>query len=606
MDQRTVWANKRPQNKSLLSRLHNTHIHSGMAMGIVALLSFSALAFTSFFTTEVEVMNDTLTFSVGYKSLHAATPVYSLKDFKGVDVMKYTKDVMRNQQSDAEIQNIVNGIVNNLNPTHIAISIPLDNSDAYPGQKPAPRTAQAFTQKWADAIHNKGVNIIWRGTWSGIEGIYDFQKRDGADRLPAGTAATAAMDGQSTWLGKTHRYIIDNPTFFTDGDIWAAMPERTEGIFQDSSSFLPHTTPGIQTNYANFFNDLKTVSDTAFSSINKNVRTGWTANNFTEVKSTWLFNSVIATAGIISIDHYGSTHTVQEMESDLRSIHAQRNKQIFLQEWGDYWNQSLPSTDRLIYLQNMYNMLQRLANEGILAGFNYWGGWTGSSEGILVKNNDGTYTINERGALLAAFYANNSNAPATPSPTPTPTPTPAPASVNPTPTPSPVPTPTPASAGVNNQATRSSENTKESSSKDSASSSDKPTQTLPFKNGDLINDNGTIYLIMGKMRLPFTNFDAFVGLGFSNRTITSGSSSLYQTPATYKIEKSNQQHPWGSWILHKGTVYYSTANGLVGVPSHEVLVNNGGSFNQLMPANSADVQAITSGVLELNDSRVIK
>lgn len=606
MHPQTIWAHRHPQKRSLLQRLHNTHIHSGLALGIVALLSLTALTFTSFFMTEVNVTNDTLTFSIAQKKLHAANQTFALKDYKGVDVMKYTKDLMRNQQTDAEIESIVSAIVNNIHPTHIAISIPLDSSEAYPDNKPAPRTAKAFTQKWADAIHSKGVKIIWRGTWSGIEGIYDFPKLDGADRFPAGTAATAIVDGNNSWLGKTYKYIIDNPTFFADGDVWGPLPERTEGIFQDSSSFLTNSGAGIQTNYVSFFNDLKSISDIAFTTIGKTVKTGWTANNFTEVKSTWLYNSLFSTAGIIAIDHYGSTHTVQEMESDLRFIYTQRNKQIFLQEWGDYWNQNLALTDRLVYIQSMYNMLQKLANEGILAGFNYWGGWTGSSEGILVKEN-GIYKINERGALLASFFANN---PSASTPVVSPTPVPTPVSVNQTPTPTPTPNPTPTATNPSTSDKSSGggggSSTRPNSDEIAASSNAQTNTTLPYKNGDLINDKGTIYLIMGKYRLPFTNFDAFVGLGFANRIITTGDSSLYQTPATYRIEKSNQQHPWGSWVIYNGTVYYSHESGLLGVPSYEILVNNGGSFSMIMPANSSDRVAIRNDILKLNDPRVIR
>jgi hypothetical protein len=553
--------------------------------------------------TEVEMANDALIFSVSYKRLQAAGQTSSLRDLRSVDVMKLTKDVMRGQQSDTEIESIVSAIADNLHPTHIAISIPMDASADYPNPKPAPRTAAAFTQKWADAIHSRHINIIWRGTWSGIEGIYEFTKRDGADRLPAGTAASAPTDGNTTWLGKTYQYIISNPTFFANGDIWAPLPERTEGIFQDETSFLPHTAPGIQINYANFFNNLKTVTESAFASINKSVRTGWTAHNFTEVQSGWLPDSVFTTAGVVSIDHYGSTHTVAEMESDLRAIHAQKHKQIFLQEWGDYWNQNLAAPQRTVYLLEMYGMLQRLSDEGILAGFNYWGGWTGNLEGILTKQGN-NYSINERGALLASLFSSNSPSPApspspSPSPTPTPSPTPSPrggsggGSTKPTPAPAPAPEPAPSPSPAPSPAPSSGGSSGGSSSK-------------PYRSGALVNDHGTVYLIMGNMRLPFTNFQAFVGLGFSKRPMAQGDTSSYQTPSTYRLERGDQQHPWGSWILYNGTVYYSHESGLLGVPSYQILTSNGGDFSALMPANAADVRAIQTDILKLNDSRVIK
>jgi hypothetical protein len=262
---------------------------------------------------------------------------------------------------------------------------------------------------------------MWRGTWSGIEGIYNFPARVGSNRFPTGTVASAPTDGNTTWLGKTYAYIVAHPNYFADGDIWAPLPERTEGIFQDATSFLPYDGAGIQANYANFFIDLQKVSAAAFAVIGKQVQTGWTAQNFSEVKSGWLPNRLFDTAGIIVVDHYGITRTPSEMENDLRTISVQRGKQVFLQEWGDYWNSNLNTTSRQAYLTDMYAVFQKLTNEGILAGFNYWGGWANNAEGILSSSN-GVYTINDRGLLLAQFFAANptlTTTPAPPSPTPT-------------------------------------------------------------------------------------------------------------------------------------------------------------------------------------------
>src|SRR5688572_2895118 len=110
----TPWVKQKPSPDGLVQSMHKTHIHSGAALGSIALLAFLVLAFNSFFVTEVEVANETLSFSVGYKRLRAAGISTSLRDIRSVDVMKYTKDVMRSQQSDAEIDNIVAAIADNI------------------------------------------------------------------------------------------------------------------------------------------------------------------------------------------------------------------------------------------------------------------------------------------------------------------------------------------------------------------------------------------------------------------------------------------------------------------------------------------------------------
>lgn len=364
-----------------------------------------------------------------------AQAAVSFASLKGVDVMKFTKDTMTNQPSDQEIQNIVNA-VKGMNVTHISVSIPMDSDSDYPaGGKPSPRTASALAQKWADTIHGAGLKVIWRGTWSGIEGIYGFEKKVGASRFPTGTAATAESDGGSTWLGKTYQYIVNNPNLFQVGDVWAPLPERTEGIFSDSTSFISHSGSGLQTNFVNFFNDLKTVSDRAFSRLGKNgVITGMTANNYSEVVSGWMPQSLFDVNGVVAVDYYGINHSAAEMENDMRMMARTRGKAVFLQEWGDYWNAGMSQTERTQYLNGIYSVIEKLANEGVLMGFNYWGGWDNNAEGVLTRTSTG-YALNYRGELIKNLFAKfPSQAPSptpapVPTPTPTPTPTPAP-SVN--------------------------------------------------------------------------------------------------------------------------------------------------------------------------------
>lgn len=323
---------------------------------------------------------------------------------RSVDVMKYTKDLMRNQPTDAQIESLV-ATLKSLNVDYIAISIPMDASSDYDFERPpAPRDARRFTQQFADEIHHQGLKVLWRGTWCGIEGLYGFEKRVGRRRLPAGTAESAITDGNSTWLGKTYQYIVRNPGFFAPGDIWAPLPERTQDIFQDVTSFLPHDGEGIQVNYTRFFTDLKAVSDAAFAKIGVPVITGMTANNYTEVKSGWLPRDFFDAQGVIAIDYYGRTRAASELESDIRQMHATYGKPVFIQEWADYWNRGLAWDQRLKYLDEVYAAMHKLAAEGILVGMNYWGGWPGTPESVISRL-DRRFTLNERGERLALFFS---------------------------------------------------------------------------------------------------------------------------------------------------------------------------------------------------------
>jgi hypothetical protein len=293
--------------------------------------------------------------------------------YKCVDTMKWQKDVMRSQVSEQLMGELLDCLCYGLHPTHIAIAPPMDPSADYPAPAPSPNTAWDYAWIWASAIHGRGCKVLWRGTLCGIEGIYDFTPQVGSNRI-AGSAH----------IQKIVNYINGIAGAFENGDIFAPLPERTQDIFNDATAFLPSTGAGLIANYSAFFNDLFDACDVAFAANGKSgVITGLTSQNFSEVNSGWLPMSMYAHSGVVTIDHYGSTHTVAEMEANLRYIHGTTGLPLFLQEWSDYWNGSLDTPSRTAYLAEMYNLFGALADEGILIGFNYWGGWPDAGESIV-------------------------------------------------------------------------------------------------------------------------------------------------------------------------------------------------------------------------------
>lgn len=334
--------------------------------------------------------------------------------------MKYTKDVMRNQPSDAFILQLVTEIKNVFRPTHIAISTPLDAHADYPDPKPSARTAEAFTQKWCDTIHNAGLGVIHRGAWCATEeegssgvGIYDFPLKVGINRISPGNSSSTTT---ATWCGKTYRYIVDNATFFQSGDIWAPMPEQTNCqsnrcIFTDSKSFLADSGGGVALDYATFFNDLYDASSAAFSAIGKTgIVLGHTTNNYSEISSGWIQQSLLDKAGIIAVDYYGNYnsdgYTAQQMYDDMTAIYVSKGKQIGHQEWGDYYNSSLTTEQRFLYLIKMFDKMTQMVNEGKYVLFNYWGTWdtVGKPEGIMYYDAQNNLRVNGRGKILATYF----------------------------------------------------------------------------------------------------------------------------------------------------------------------------------------------------------
>lgn len=130
----------------------------------------------------------------------------------------------------------------------------------------------------------------------------------------------------------------------------------------------------------------------------------------------------------------------------------------------------------------------------------------------------------------------------------------------------------------------------------------------PYPTGTLVNDSGTVYFISGTTKVPFTNWQAFIGLGYKAKNIVDGDLTNYSLASSYTINTANTTHPWGSWLIYKGTVYYSTQDGLIGVPSAQVFISNGGDWTYIVKANSYDIAALNTNpnlqLLAVNDSRI--
>ena len=130
----------------------------------------------------------------------------------------------------------------------------------------------------------------------------------------------------------------------------------------------------------------------------------------------------------------------------------------------------------------------------------------------------------------------------------------------------------------------------------------------PYPTGTLVNDSGTVYFISGTTKVPFTNWKAFTGLGYQQKNIVEGDLTNYALATGYSIGTADTTHPWGSWVIYQGTVYYSTQSGLIGVPSAQAFTSNGGDWTNIVKANPYDVAALKAGPnlppMAVGDSRV--
>ncbi len=126
--------------------------------------------------------------------------------------------------------------------------------------------------------------------------------------------------------------------------------------------------------------------------------------------------------------------------------------------------------------------------------------------------------------------------------------------------------------------------------------------------GVLASYKGTIFLLMNGEQIPFASMAAFTGLGYSVKNVKALDLSKKSFRQTKGIFSSKVGHTWGSWLLYKGTVYYSHVEGLIPVPDWETFLENGGFVEAIVPANTYDLQGfphkISAAPLQKWDSRV--
>ena len=138
---------------------------------------------------------------------------------------------------------------------------------------------------------------------------------------------------------------------------------------------------------------------------------------------------------------------------------------------------------------------------------------------------------------------------------------------------------------------------------------DSTSNIYPYPTASLVKEGSAIYFISGTTKVPFTNYKAFTGLGYSLKNVVSGDLSSYSSSQSYVIGTANGRHPWGSWLSYKGVVYYLSQDGMIGVPSSAIFLSNGGQWKFVVAANKYDVAILKANpalpLLASSDSRVI-
>lgn len=124
-----------------------------------------------------------------------------------------------------------------------------------------------------------------------------------------------------------------------------------------------------------------------------------------------------------------------------------------------------------------------------------------------------------------------------------------------------------------------------------------------YKNGQLIKEGKTIYIVYRGMKTGFGNWSAFVGFGFKlSSVIDVGNSGL--ADSGYVITTSQTSHPWGSWIKSGQTVYFVYETGLIPIPDWNIFINNGGQAHLIVDANLKDFSLPILSLMVGDDARL--
>jgi len=131
--------------------------------------------------------------------------------YRGIDIMGWTKDTLDSPIGQTQIDAHIDGLVRDY-PTlnFIGISIPMNtNAEALAergsnfGIEPA-----TYAARFCNKIHAEGLNIIWRGTDCFFEGIYNFDKENKRNGNKFTYFAEDITDDFSSTSTRNHGYSL--------------------------------------------------------------------------------------------------------------------------------------------------------------------------------------------------------------------------------------------------------------------------------------------------------------------------------------------------------------------------------------------------------------
>lgn len=120
---------------------------------------------------------------------------------------------------------------------------------------------------------------------------------------------------------------------------------------------------------------------------------------------------------------------------------------------------------------------------------------------------------------------------------------------------------------------------------------------VSYKDGDLFNDKGTIYVIEYGKKRGFPSFKAFGYYAYNSAKIKAADTANIPEG---EVLSGTGRHPRGTLVNDAGVVYFMGAELRYPYPSEDVFKSWGNTFDMVVKANSSDVQVPVGPVAQLS------
>lgn len=291
-------------------------------------------------------------------------PVNKWWGMQSIDTVKYSRDLARAKVDDPEFLDVIEkqvGDIAAVGATHVAIGTPYDDEFT------------PFMTLWVNAARRHGLNVWFRGNFSGWEGWFDYEQI-----------------GKQEHLAKTKDFIVANESLFEDGDIFSSCTECENGSIGD-----PRYDVDVEV-YRRFLIDEYQLAKDCFEVIGKKVASNYYPMNGDVANLVMDRKTTRALDGLVVIDHY--VKDPERIAGDLSELAENSGGEVVLGEFGA----PIPDIHGQMTEQEQAEWIKQtfieITNIEELVGINYWTSSGGSTQ--LWNNNKSREAV----SVIESFY----------------------------------------------------------------------------------------------------------------------------------------------------------------------------------------------------------